>query len=227
MGGQSPTPTEEGRTSNQGPLGDTGTPKSCAVVLVTVNRGHSPSDHVRCQFWIEFGYTLPLQPERHASQIATQCGGKSETWRCFAVGRLYRYVAPERRASSPEQVKPLRLSGSVRNHVSRNNVKKKRAGYSGRPRSSTGRRRRVRTLTLLAYSGGHNLHSIEGPQDTRYYRRSSAHERNNHGRQHNHLCSRDRGPRNCRYRSIHERQMTYILLYCRVPQSRLEIWPVG
>ena len=181
MGRQGLTPTEAGRSSNQGPLGNTGTPRSGAIVLVTVNRGHSPPDLVRRQLGIEFGHNFPLSPDGRASQIATQGGGSSEMWRRFAVGLLHRYVAPERRASSQEQVKPPRPSGSVRNHVSRNNVTRKHAGYSGRPLSSTGRRRRARTLTSLACIGDRNLRSIESPQSTRHHGLTSEHERGNRG----------------------------------------------
>jgi hypothetical protein len=94
-------------------------------------------------------------------------------------------------------------------------VTKKSAGYTGRPRSSTGRRWGARTLISLACNGGRNLRSIEGPlkdrKSTRYHTFASTHERKNHGRQHTHLCNRDRGTRSCRYRCIHEGQVASIL----------------
>ena len=52
----------------------------------------------------------------------------------------------------------------MRNHVSKNNVKKKHAGYSGRPLNSTGRLRRARTLTSPACIGGRNLRFTKRPQ---------------------------------------------------------------
>ena len=89
MGCQSFTPTEAGHSSNQGPLGNTGTPRSGAIVLVTVNRGHSPPDLVRRQLGIELRHAFPFSPDGRASQISTQgegVGGQSQTWGRFAVG---------------------------------------------------------------------------------------------------------------------------------------------
>lgn len=99
----------------------------------------------------------------------------------------------------------------MRNHVSRNNVKKKHAGYSGRPLSSTGRRRRARTRTSPACIGGRNLRFIERPPSTRHRQLTNAHERGHHGHRYAHLCICDSGTGNCGCRHIHEGQVAAIL----------------